>query len=55
MHAGDQLTLTAEFTDYFSKKNGALEFLVRRSALTSGGELVAEMESVSVIRNGAPS
>ncbi len=55
VHAGDQLALTAEFTDYFSKKNGALEFLVRKSQLTSGGELVAEMESVSVIRNGAPS
>ncbi|RWA16428.1 MaoC family dehydratase N-terminal domain-containing protein [Mycolicibacterium elephantis] len=55
VHAGDTLTLRAEFTDYFSKKNGALEFLVRRSELSSNGELVAEMESVSVIRNGAPS
>lgn len=55
VHAGDQLFLTAEFTDYYSKRNGALEFLVRRSQLTSGGELVAEMESVSVIRNGVPS
>ncbi len=53
VHAGDTLSLRAEFTDYFSKKNGALEFLVRRSQLTAGGELVAEMESVSVIRNGA--
>jgi acyl dehydratase len=55
VHAGDTLTLCAEFTDYYAKRNGALEFLVRRSELTSGGELVAEMESVSVIRNGAPS
>ncbi|OBF21156.1 MaoC family dehydratase N-terminal domain-containing protein [Mycobacterium sp. ACS4331] len=55
VYAGDTLELQAEFTDYFSKKNGALEFLVRRSQLSSGGELVAEMESVSVIRNGAPS
>lgn len=55
VHAGDTLSLSAEFTDYYSKRNGALEFLVRRSQLTSGGDLVAEMESVSVIRNGAPS
>ncbi|BBZ00745.1 hypothetical protein MCHIJ_01820 [Mycolicibacterium chitae] len=55
VHAGDTLSLRAEFTDYYSKRNGALEFLVRRSQLTSGDELVAEMESVSVIRNGAPS
>ncbi|MGE2836901.1 MaoC family dehydratase N-terminal domain-containing protein [Mycobacterium sp. SMC-4] len=55
VHAGDTLSLRAEFTDYYSKRNGALEFLVRRSQLTSGGDLVAEMESVSVIRNGAPS
>jgi acyl dehydratase len=55
VHAGDTLSLSAEFTDYYSKRNGALEFLVRRSQLTSGGDLFAEMESVSVIRNGAPS
>jgi acyl dehydratase len=55
VHAGDTLSLRAEFTDYYSKRNGALEFLVRRSQLTAGGDLVAEMESVSVIRNGAPS
>ncbi|MGE2716776.1 MaoC family dehydratase N-terminal domain-containing protein [Mycolicibacterium litorale] len=54
VHAGDSLTLSAEFTDYYAKRGGALEFLVRRSQLTSDGELVAEMESVSVIRNGAP-
>lgn len=55
IHAGDTLSLRAEFTDYYAKRNGALEFLVRRSQLTSGEELVAEMESVSVIRNGEPS
>lgn len=55
VHAGDKLTLTAEFTDYYSKRNGELEFLIRRSEFRSDGELVAELESVSVIRNGAPS
>jgi acyl dehydratase len=55
VHAGDTLALRAEFTDYYAKRNGALEFLVRRSELTSDGQLVAEMESVSVIRNGVPS
>jgi acyl dehydratase len=55
VHAGDTLTLQAEFTDYYSKRNGALEFLVRRSELTSDGQLVAELESVSAIRNGAQS
>lgn len=55
VHAGDTLSLRAEFTDYYAKRNGALEFLVRRSELTADGQLVAEMESVSVIRNGVPS
>lgn len=55
VHAGDTLTLRAQFTDYYAKRNGALEFLVRRSELSAGGELVAEMESVSVIRSGAAS
>ena len=55
VHAGEDLALRAEFTEYYAKRGGALEFLVRRSELTAAGELVAELESVSVIRNGAPS
>ncbi len=55
VHAGETLTVQAQFVDYYSKRNGALEFLVRRTELTSDGQLVAQLESVSAIRNGAQS
>jgi hypothetical protein len=38
--------------DIYSKKNGALEFVVKSSrAVNQNNELVAEMRSVIVVRN----
>ena len=55
VHAGDTLTFRSEFVDCYTRNNGALEFLVRRTTVARDQELVAELESVSVIRNGGAS
>ncbi len=50
--AGDTITVESKFTDIYDKKNGALEFLVKESAVTNQhGKRVAEMRSVVVVRN----
>ncbi|MEU6578911.1 MaoC family dehydratase N-terminal domain-containing protein [Streptomyces sp. NPDC046805] len=50
-HAGDTLTLQPRMVDIYSKKGGALEFLVKQTDITCGGQLVAEAQSVIVVRN----
>ncbi|MFV3126882.1 MaoC family dehydratase N-terminal domain-containing protein [Niveispirillum sp. KHB5.9] len=50
--AGDVLTVTSHIADIYDKKNGALEFVEKRSAARNQhGELVAEMRTVIVVRN----
>ena len=51
-HAGDTLTFEQRIDDIYAKKNGALEFVVRKTRITNQhAQLVAELRSVSVIRN----
>ncbi|MGH3955244.1 MAG: FAS1-like dehydratase domain-containing protein [Mycobacterium sp.] len=46
------LTATPKITDAYSKKGGALDFIVKDTAVTrSDGTLVAELKSVIVVRN----
>ncbi|GEQ75850.1 hypothetical protein CTTA_2855 [Comamonas testosteroni] len=50
--AGDRITVQSRIDDIYSKKNGALEFVVKSSrAVNQNNELVAEMRSVIVVRN----
>lgn len=51
VHAGDVVTLSARIVDVFSKKDGALEFLVKKVAFTRADELVAKSTTVIVVRN----
>ncbi|MTD56612.1 MaoC family dehydratase N-terminal domain-containing protein [Amycolatopsis pithecellobii] len=50
-HAGDVVTLRPRITDVFTKKAGALEFLVKRTEITRTGTLIAEATSTIVVRN----
>jgi len=53
IYAGDRLTLTTVTSDIYSKKGGALEFVVQdTAAVNDAGALCAEMTVVTVIRNG---
>ncbi|MGB9222319.1 MaoC family dehydratase N-terminal domain-containing protein [Mycobacterium sp.] len=50
--AGDVLTATPRIANVYSKKGGALEFIEKTSMVTQeNGELVAELNSVIVVRN----
>ncbi|MFE3028362.1 MaoC family dehydratase N-terminal domain-containing protein [Nocardia tengchongensis] len=50
--AGDVLTATPRITDVYSKKGGALEFLVKETAVTrADGSAVADLKSIIVVRN----
>ncbi|MEU9047631.1 MULTISPECIES: MaoC family dehydratase N-terminal domain-containing protein [unclassified Kitasatospora] len=50
-HAGDMLTLRPRIVDVYSKKGGALEFLVKQTDVHRGTELIAEARSVIVVRD----
>ncbi|MGW6460096.1 MaoC family dehydratase N-terminal domain-containing protein [Streptomyces sp. NPDC055078] len=50
-YAGDRLTFTTRITDVYSKKGGALEFVVRATEVTRDGEPVARLTSSLVVRN----
>lgn len=51
-HAGDVLTATPRITDIYSKKGGALEFIVKETTVTrANGSLVADLKTVIVVRN----
>ncbi len=53
VHAGDRLTLTTTTRDIYSKKGGALDFVVQDTcAVNAAGELCVEMTQVTVARNG---
>jgi hypothetical protein len=50
--AGDVITVESRISDIYSKKNGALEFVVKDSVATNQqGAKVAEMRSVIVVRS----
>lgn len=52
-YAGDTLRFAQRIEDIYDKKNGALEFVVRKTSVTNQrGEPVADLRCVSVIRNG---
>ena len=54
LHAGDEIVFTTRVTDVYARGGGRLEFLVRESAVTRGGELVAELRNtIVVVREGA--
>lgn len=51
-YAGDTLTFRQRIEDIYDKKNGALEFVVRKTAVSNQrDELVAELRCVTVVRN----
>lgn len=51
-YAGDTLTFEQRIDDIYDKKNGALEFVVRKTRVTNQhGKLVAELRGVTVMRN----
>lgn len=51
-HAGDTLTLAPEITDVFAKRGGALQFLVRETAVRdAGGNPVADLRETIVVRD----
>ncbi|BDH58556.1 MaoC family dehydratase N-terminal domain-containing protein [Tsukamurella sp. PLM1] len=51
-HAGDVLTAHPSIADVYTKKGGALEFIVKQTSITrANGENVADLTSVIVVRN----
>ena len=50
--AGDVLTASPKIVDAYSKKGGALDFIVKETAVTrADGSAVADLRSVIVVRN----
>ncbi|MDP9932050.1 MaoC family dehydratase N-terminal domain-containing protein [Variovorax paradoxus] len=51
-YAGDTLTFRQRIEDIYDKKNGALEFVVRKTRVSNQrNEIVAELRCVTVVRN----
>lgn len=51
-YPGDVLTATPRITDVYSKKAGALDFIVKETAVTrADGAPVADLKSVIIVRN----
>jgi hypothetical protein len=50
-YAGDLLTFGTELKDVYSKKGGALEFLVRATRVTRDGQPIATLTSTTVVRD----
>ena len=51
--AGDVLTFSTTVADIYEKKNGALEFVVRKTRVTNqDGVHVADLQNTTVQRNG---
>lgn len=48
--AGDELVFSSRFVDYYEKKDGALKFLIRKTAVTRNGEPIADLTNVLVVR-----
>ena len=50
-YAGDTVELRPRIVDVYSRKGGALEFLVKRTDILRHDQLVAEATAVIVVRN----
>lgn len=50
-YAGDRLTLQERIVDVYTKRGGALEFVVKQTEVTRSGEPIADVRSVIVVRN----
>uniref|UniRef100_UPI000D69DFE3 MaoC family dehydratase N-terminal domain-containing protein n=1 Tax=Nocardia aurea TaxID=2144174 RepID=UPI000D69DFE3 len=50
-YAGDLLTYDSRLTDVYSKKGGALDFLVRTTDVTRHDAPIARLTTVLVVRN----
>lgn len=50
-YAGDTLAYNGTVTNVYSKKNGALDFLVRTVDVTRDGEPIARLTNTLVVRN----
>jgi len=50
-YAGDTLSYSGRVTDTYSKKNGALDFLVRTVDVTREGKPIARLTNTLVVRN----
>jgi len=51
-YAGERLTASSTITDVYSKRGGALDFVVKTTAVTDeAGKPVADLTSVIVVRN----
>jgi acyl dehydratase len=51
-YAGERLTAASTITDVFSKKGGALEFVIKTTAITDeAGGAVADLTQTIVVRN----
>jgi len=53
VHVGDELSFDSEVADVFEKKNGALLFVIQKTAVTrADGVAVADLTRTLVVRNG---
>lgn len=50
-YGGDQLVLTRRIVDVYTKKGGALEFVVKQTDVMRGDELLSEIQSTIVLRH----
>jgi len=51
-YAGERLTATSTIADVYSKRGGALEFVVKKTAVTDeSGSPVAELTTTIVVRH----
>ncbi|MFG2949168.1 MaoC family dehydratase N-terminal domain-containing protein [Streptomyces adustus] len=50
-YAGDTLTFSSTLSDIYSKAGGALDFIVQSTRVTREGELIAELNCTTVVRN----
>jgi hypothetical protein len=50
-YAGDELMLRRRIIDVYTRKEGALEFVVKRTDIMRGEELLAEADTTIVLRH----
>jgi hypothetical protein len=50
-YAGDRLVLQRRIVDVYTKKNGALEFVIKQTDVTRGAETLARIQSTIALRH----
>jgi acyl dehydratase len=50
-YAGDELVLRRRIVDVYTRKEGALEFVVKRTDIMRGDDLLAEIDCTIVLRH----